>query len=64
MRGIILLNLLGKLIMNDEMSNLKKLEWVNWVLKEVSQGKDMTDELDQAIRFVDDIIELFIPDMK
>ena len=50
--------------MNDEMSNLKKLEWVNWVLKEVSQGKDMTDELDQAIRFVYDIIELFIPDMK
>lgn len=63
MLGIILLNLLGKLVMN-EISNLKKLEWVNWVLKEVSQGKDMTDELDQAIRFIDDIIELFIPDMK
>ena len=63
MRGIILLNLLGKLVMN-EISNLKKLEWVNWVLKEVSQGKDMTNELDQAIRFIDDIIELFIPDMK
>jgi len=63
MRGIILLNLLGKLVMN-EISNLKKLEWVNWVLDEVSQGKDMTNELDQAIRFIDDIIELFIPDMK
>ena len=50
--------------MNDEISNLKKLEWVNWVLNEVSQGKDMTNELDQAIRFIDDIIELFIPDMK
>jgi len=64
MRGIILLNLLGKLVMSNEMSNLKKLEWVNWVLNEVSQGKDMTNELDQAIRFIDDIIELFIPDMK
>ena len=50
--------------MSNEMSNLKKLEWVNWVLDEVSQGKDMTNELDQAIRFIDDIIELFIPDMK
>jgi len=63
MQGIISLNLLGKLVMN-EISNLKKLEWVNWVLNEVSQGKDMTNELDQAIRFIDDIIELFIPDMK
>ena len=50
--------------MSNEMSNLKKLEWVNWVLNEVSQGKDMTNQLDQAIRFVDDIIELFVPDMK
>ena len=50
--------------MSNEMSNLKKLEWVNWVLNEISQGKDMTNELDQAIRFIDDIIELFIPDMK
>jgi hypothetical protein len=48
----------------NEISNLKKLEWVNWVLNEISQGKDMTNELDQAISFVDDIIELFIPDMK
>jgi len=48
----------------NEISNLKKLEWVNWVLNEVSQGKDMTNELDQAIRFIDDIRELFIPDMK
>jgi len=63
MQGIISLNLLGKLVMN-EISNLKKLEWVNWVLNEISQGKDMTNELDQAIRFIDDIRELFIPDMK
>jgi len=65
MRGIILLNLLGKLVMSNEMSNLKKLEWVHWVLNELSQGTIMNNgEIEQARDFIEDIRELFIPDMK
>ena len=50
--------------MNDEMNNLQKIEWVHWVLDELSQGHDMTDEIEKAIGFVEDIRELFTPDMK
>jgi phosphatidylethanolamine-binding protein (PEBP) family uncharacterized protein len=65
MRGIILLNLLGKLVMNDEITNLKKIEWVHWVLDEISQGTTMDNgEIEQARDFIEDIRELFIWDMK
>ena len=65
MREIVLLNLLGKLAMNDEISNLKKIEWVHWFLNEVSQGTTMNNnEIEQAIGFVEDIRELFMWDMK
>ena len=47
-----------------EISNLKKIEWVHWVLDELSQGHDMTDEIEKAISFVEDIRELFMWDMK
>ena len=50
--------------MNDEITNLKKIEWVHYVLDEISQGHDMTDEIEMAIGFVEDIRELFTPDMK
>jgi len=47
------------------MSNLEKLERIHWVLNVlISQGHDMADEIEQAIDFVEDIKELFIPDMK
>lgn len=51
-------------IIGLRMSNLEKLEWIHWVLDEISQGHDMTDEIEKAIAFVEDIRELFIPDMK
>jgi len=50
--------------MNDEISNLKKIEWVHYVLDELSQGHDMSDEIEKAIGFVEDIRELFMWDMK
>ena len=51
--------------MSNEMSNLKKLEWVHWVLNELSQGTTMDNgEIEQARGFIEDIRELFIPDMK
>ena len=50
--------------MNDEMSNLQKIEWVHYVLDKISQGHDMTDEIEQAIAFVEDIREIFMWDMK
>lgn len=51
--------------MNDEISNLKKIEWVHWVLDELSQGTTMNNgEIEQARDFIEDIRELFIPDMK
>jgi len=51
--------------MNDEISNLKKIEWVHWFLNEVSQGTTMNNnEIEQAIGFVEDIRELFMWDMK
>ena len=35
--------------MNDEISNLKKIEWVHWVLNELSQGTTMDNgEIEQA----------------
>lgn len=51
--------------MNDEMSNLKKIEWVHWVLGELLQGYKISDsDLERAIVFVEDIRELFMWDMK
>lgn len=50
--------------MNNEISNLKKIEWVHWVLDELSQGNDMSDEIEQARDFVEDIRELFMSDMR
>ena len=51
--------------MNDEISNYKKIEWVHWVLDELSQGATMDNgEIEQARDFIEDIRELFIPDMK
>ena len=52
-------------IVGLRMSNLEKLERIHWVLNVlISQGHDMADEIEQAIDFVEDIKELFIPDMK
>jgi hypothetical protein len=49
----------------NEISNLKKIEWVHWVLNELSQGTAMDNgEIEQARDFIEDIRELFIPDMK
>lgn len=49
----------------NEISNLKKIEWVHWVLDEISQGTTMDNsEIEQARDFIEDIRELFIPDMK
>jgi hypothetical protein len=54
----------GKLVMN-EISNLEKLEWVHWVLDELSQGTTMDNgEIEKARDFIEDIRELFMWDMK
>lgn len=51
--------------MKNEISNLEKLEWVHWVLDELSQGTAMDNgEIEKAKDFIEDIRELFMWDMK
>ena len=46
-------------------SNVEKLEYVHWLLNELIQGAEMSeDELQQAQFYVEDIRELFWDDMK
>jgi len=52
----------------NEISNLEKIDWVHWVFDELSNVDALKEtwgeEINQARDFIEDIRELFIPDMK
>ena len=49
----------------DEMSSVQKLEWIRQMLDELIRGDTITEhEVEQAQLFVEDIIELFMDDLK
>lgn len=51
--------------MCESISNIKKIEWVHWVLDELSNGTILNNgEIEQARDFIEDIREMFTPDMK
>ena len=46
-------------------TKIEKLEWIHWLLSELIQGTEFSeDELQQAQFYVEDIRELFLDDMK